>query len=209
MNCKNCGDEILSVNENFCSRKCYELWRFNSVPVWTRVLKNWTIVEFSHKTAHNTTIKRVRYYWKVKCNNCDNENVRNADLVARDTVCQNCKNRPKGESGLLALYHIYDKCCAGSRNIEFNLNMEEFKKLTSDRCHYCGRLPYKTTNGGENEWGKYIYNGIDQINPCQGYKIGNVVSCCEICNVGKSDRGYQEFIEYLNALVAYRTSLKS
>ena len=52
--------------------------------------------------------------------------------------------------------------------------------------------------------GDYIYSGIDRKNPARGYVLDNVVPCCKRCNYAKNDFSYDEHLEYLDRLVAYR-----
>jgi hypothetical protein len=90
---------------------------------------------------------------------------------------------------------------------EFNLTKENFKDFILQNCHYCGKVPsqyisYKTKN-------RYslLYNGIDRKNSEEGYTLTNCVTCCKICNYGKRDLSYSEFIEHLTNLVNYRGQL--
>ena len=202
-NCRNCEIEFKSKSRTakFCSKRCWLAWtKTNFNPIWKKKLKNWKVLDFSHRQFK---LKRIRYWWKAQCKNCRIERIKNADDLGKDRICQNCKNRPRGHSGLLALYWIYKTYCGGKRNLRFNLSLRQFKFLTSKNCHYCGRKPFKSTSS-ENEWGQYVFNGIDRRNPKIGYNTKNTVPCCETCNVAKSDMPYNEFISYLDNLVNFR-----
>ena len=78
-------------------------------------------------------------------------------------------------NGRLLSYQISAK----ARNLEWSLTKEDFELLWNNNCHYCG----EKING----------IGIDRIDSKQGYKINNVVPCCQGCNVLKLDYGYEEF----------------
>jgi len=121
------------------------------------------------------------------------------------------QQRPRGQSGLIELFNTYKNTCAKKRNVPFDLTIDEFRLITSNPCHYCGVLPYKLVrsicpsfNKHMNDWGNYIYNGIDQKIAGGGYVIDNVLPCCEICNWAKSDRTYEKFIAYLDRLARFR-----
>jgi hypothetical protein len=106
----------------------------------------------------------------------------------------------EGEANFNFLYNTY-KTSAKHRELEFSLTKEEFKILTKGDCYYCGGHPdgirkRKDSNGG------YIYNGIDRVNNNLGYVSGNVVSCCKWCNIAKSTRGSDDFLEW--AINLYR-----
>ena len=67
---------------------------------------------------------------------------------------------------------------ARKKGIDFALTFEEFGKLVSSLCHYCGDEGY----------------GVDRKESDVGYVANNVVSCCTSCNFFKRKLGYEEFI---------------
>ena len=71
---------------------------------------------------------------------------------------------------------------AQSRNYTVTFTLEEFSKIVSNSCSYCG----------ENE--KRI--GIDRIDNTKGYTIENSTSCCKICNMMKKTMTVDEFISH-------------
>lgn len=90
---------------------------------------------------------------------------------------------------------------AKSRNLDFELSYEEFKDLIFKKCVYCG-------SEGDNNYKKQkkygiVYNGIDRIDSNIGYVKGNVVTCCTICNHGKSDFKYDDWVDHLKRLSEY------
>lgn len=209
--CKYCGK--LSENKNFCSLDHYYKWKIENykAPEWKKELKNWIVISFSHR------VKRKNYrgylnYWNVQCKNCEFSAARAEGQIIRDKRCKICRNRPQGEAGLLELFANYKKECAKKRGHVFNLTLSEFKNITSSPCHYCGVFPYKYVRGKSpsmrkhlNEWGNYIYNGVDQKVPGRGYTIDNVLPACEKCNFAKRDYSYEEFIIYLERIVKFRS----
>lgn len=58
------------------------------------------------------------------------------------------------------------------RDIVFRITLDEFIKLRSDPCYYCG----STTNGST----------IDRVDNSQGYNPYNVVPACHKCNRAKN-----------------------
>lgn len=67
------------------------------------------------------------------------------------------------------------------KNVYWELSIEQFHKLTSQACKYCGKPPLQVSRS-------YTYNGIDRLNPKQGYIPDNCVPCCKECNWIKGDR---------------------
>lgn len=73
---------------------------------------------------------------------------------------------------------------ANSRNIEFKLNENEFKSITSKECYLCGLKSYELNS-----------NGIDRIKNNIGYIVSNCASCCGHCNLLKKDISYETILE--------------
>jgi hypothetical protein len=78
------------------------------------------------------------------------------------------------------LYSSYLSNCR-RRNVFWGLSLEEFVKITSQNCVYCGRKPSQVR-------GTYTYNGIDRKDNDRGYTVKNSLPCCKTCNSVKSDR---------------------
>lgn len=85
-------------------------------------------------------------------------------------------------------YNIYKKN-AKKRNIDFQLTKEDFYKLTSLKCHYCGDI---------NE-----YNGIDRIDSNLGYIKENCVPCCEYCNKMKLNYSIDFWLNHIKKVLNY------
>jgi len=108
-----------------------------------------------------------------------------------------CLNKfPPGEANFNRLYAGM-KMDAGRRTIrDWDLSMEQVRKLTKQNCHYCGTKPSQQINlPGSNE--PYFYNGIDRVDNEIGYHISNVVSCCKMCNFAKRNLSYNFFISWI------------
>lgn len=176
-----------------------------------------TIVEGKSKTK--------RGYSKVKCNLCGSENrwMRN-NLLKRDrTISCGCSMRdsskwksigpksmpwqlPKGEAAFNNLYYQY-KLSAEKRNYNWDLSEEQFRKLTKQKCFYCGIDPFKMIKGQGKTSGDYIYNGIDRIDNNKGYIVKNVVPCCFHCNSAKGTLSQKDFFELISKI--YSLHLKT
>lgn len=210
--CKLCGKTCSKNAKAFCSVECYSKWKvINYQVVWKGKLKYWVILDFSHRNKKATDKGHINY-WNAQCKTCGIQVIRGQYELKRDTRCENCRNRPKGYSGLLELFRSYKINCAKRRNRGFNLSSEEFREITSSPCHYCGVLPYKLVRGNTpsackhlNDWGNYVYNGIDEKVYDGGYTLDNSLPCCEICNLAKRQLSYEEFIMWINRIITFRT----
>lgn len=62
------------------------------------------------------------------------------------------------------------------RGFECTLSLEEVAALIAKSCYYCGCSPAK---------------GLDRMNSLRAHVVGNVVPCCEKCNIILSDLPFE------------------
>lgn len=99
---------------------------------------------------------------------------------------------PVGEGNLNNIIRDY-KRKAKNRNREFSLTKEQFRKLTKQKCFYCGAEPCAILSSKKSN-GKYVYNGIDRVDNEKGYTVDNCVACCGTCNRMKNIHTQQDFL---------------
>lgn len=101
---------------------------------------------------------------------------------------------------------------ARDRNYEVLLTLDDFKKIVSDNCIYCGAEPQEFNAYLKNDktlvrkgikqetidrsWIKV--NGIDRFDNNKGYTLSNSVACCSQCNTAKLDYSHNEFLEWID-----------
>ena len=75
---------------------------------------------------------------------------------------------------------LYDyKERAKTKNLEFSLSFDDFIRITSSNCFYCGNPPSNLTKlNSKRNPSIYVYNGIDRKNNSIGYTLNNSLSCC-------------------------------
>ena len=100
------------------------------------------------------------------------------------------------------VYAIYKKSAA-IKGVKFTLTFEEFLKITSLPCYYCGALP---SNVKRAPGGDFTYQGIDREDNTEGYTRSNSCPCCSICNNAKGIKSNKEFLSWI--LKVYRYSIK-
>jgi hypothetical protein len=110
-----------------------------------------------------------------------------------------CNNSMAGKKGCgkydQATRNLYHKYRGRGLRFEYELFME----LTSSKCHYCHAPPSNVKRYKGHT--PYIYNGLDRLDPKQGYLITNVVPCCWCCNKMKSNMTYSEFISHIGNIL--------
>ena len=91
--------------------------------------------------------------------------------------------------GLKGRYNHY-KNCSKTRQINFDLTLEQFDSITKQKCYLCGEF-----SQGKD------FCGIDRVDSNIGYDIGNCMPCCAMCNFMKLDYSKEELIEQCKKII--------
>ena len=129
--------------------------------------------------------------------------LRNNGTGTKSCSClRNSHALPAGIAAKNRVFYNYEKG-AKTRGYEFEITFEQFEVLTKQKCHYCNCEPsMKCRVKGGN--GSYIYNGLDRVDNSIGYKISNIVPCCNFCNRAKKCMSQEEFIERCVAVARHQ-----
>ena len=111
---------------------------------------------------------------------------------------------PPGEAAFNLLFASY-RCAAENRSLVFGIDKPYFRELTQRECFYCGKEPKQVCKPELS--GGYTYNGIDRRNNAIGYVVGNVVSCCKLCNWMKNQFEETIFLDHVKRISKYQESL--
>jgi 5-methylcytosine-specific restriction endonuclease McrA len=107
---------------------------------------------------------------------------------------------PPGESNFNALL-LYKTSSAKKQGHEWSLSRDDFRKLVTGNCAYCGTPPSKSMikQSSPSKFLKsaFNWNGIDRIDSSKGYTIENCASCCWPCNRAKGSSSVSEFREWI------------
>lgn len=176
-------------------------WLWYSIPKhkdnkWRISVAKWTKIIVKINDLFNTSKVKVL----CQCEDCWNKREVNYDtllyrknsryLATWETLCVSCSNhRTKWEDNP-NYKHWCNRYCeyrqnAKRRKIDFNLSIEDFKKIISQKCHYCWK--------DGKVW-------IDRLNPKLWYLKENCVPCCWLCNKTKWTMGYDDFVTYIQTL---------
>lgn len=156
---------------------------------------------------------------KCECHYCGKETIMNGALIKKMNSC-GCQQHnivswksvgPKTmpwqlNYGVAARNNVEGqyKKSAKKRNIEYSLTSEEFDKLITGPCVYCGSSLTNTKKGQGKTSGDFKYTGIDRIDSTQGYTIKNSVSCCWTCNNMKSNFKKDFFLNQIEKIYEYQ-----
>ena len=107
------------------------------------------------------------------------------------------KKKP-GESLARTVYLRY-RHAASSRGLSFDLDYDFFLEITQRNCFYCDGRPNNLCRAKKLR-GEYLYSGLDRYDNDLGYIESNCVPCCAECNLMKSDRHGDEFLEVISKI---------
>lgn len=94
-----------------------------------------------------------------------------------------------------------------------DLSIEEFYSISQMPCFYCSTLPLNFFNKAKTDkkasqqakdYGNFVYNGLDRINPNFSHNKNNIVPCCKYCNFAKSKLTLNEFYEWIKRVQDYQ-----
>ena len=146
-------------------------------------------------------------YWNCKCDCGNSYIVRGQSLRDGKTRSCGCWRRKiladsyTYESHLVSIYKQYQTGAKG-RNILFDLTIEEFGHIISEKCFYCGKAADKSTRKKDNTV-MFFYTGIDRIDNNKGYSVDNCVPSCTQCNKSKLDYSQYEFYSWIKRVYEY------
>lgn len=125
------------------------------------------------------------------------------NYIKLKTISVNKNKKTPGEAAFNEVLNSY-KQRAKRKNYNWDLSLDEFKKIINRDCYYCGITPsqeWKTANGS------IFYNGIDRKDNSKGYTLENSVPCCKICNYAKRNLSEIEFLSWIERLIKYNKDL--
>lgn len=91
-------------------------------------------------------------------------------------------------------YGVY-KSSAITKQLDFEITIDEYKSIVILPCHYCGIVQEKG------------FNGMDRLDSTVGYVMGNCVSCCQMCNYMKVSLSASIFVERAEHIATFHKKI--
>ena len=91
-------------------------------------------------------------------------------------------------------YGVY-KSSAITKQLNFEITLDEYKSIVILPCHYCGIVQEKG------------FNGLDRMDSSVGYITGNCVSCCQMCNYMKVSLSASIFVERAEHIATFHKKI--
>lgn len=142
----------------------------------------------------------------VSANNLKSGNTKSCGCLDKENLIKACSKK-EGEASFNRLYVDYKKH-AKKKNLIFDLSKDEFRKITSQNCYYCGTNPEQISNPSKKGNNYYIYNGIDRFEPSLGYIKSNCVPACKNCNFAKRNMNSDEFLSLIKRIYDHQRLLR-
>lgn len=155
-----------------------------------------------------TLLERLpKRYWIVKCECGETKKVRGDHLRRRISCgCRSFETRFKivsTEQATLRNKINHYLQSAKKRKIDWEIDDKYFFELITSNCYYCGSEPRSLTKTSNH---KMFTTGIDRIDSNKGYTKNNCVPCCSFCNFAKNKYSLDEFEEWIERLIKFRTN---
>jgi hypothetical protein len=162
--------------------------------------------------------RSVRYV-EAKCDCGNIKEIRKEKVVRGMTKSCGClqyqmrkslgikRRKPYGISAFNECYAAYRKS-AEIRGYDFKLDKEEFEKIITLLCIYCGESFTQEKKASCKNSGSFKYTGIDRYDNSKGYVLDNCVPCCKICNQIKSCMTPDELETRLTIMISRKSMWK-
>lgn len=187
-------------------------------------INDWKVLDFLGR-------KNGKPYYTCQCSCGRFETVDGYNLSSGQSKrCKDCgrgrttaalygKDRSKysaGEMSYRRYWQDYSRRAKKKGQI-FKLSREEFRRLSTSNCVYCGiepSLKYNGTDAGRKnslevrqerfDAGWILVTGVDRVDSSKGYSMDNCVPCCEMCNKAKRDKSVEYFLEWAIKLAKFQ-----
>jgi hypothetical protein len=191
--------------ENVCeiTSKNRSVWKHE---LTGKIFTYWTVLKRSFLS------NKKSWYWSCQCKCGVIRDVDASNLVfGRSKSCGCLQNdqiqqrgvgqRPPIRPGTHAQRHILNSYMSSCKKVarEFSLSPEEFYALIAENCYYC-ELPPSMHRKEKFNKPDLWYNGIDRVNPNEGYHLDNVVTSCKACNWAKQRMSLDQFYSWLERM---------
>jgi len=130
-------------------------------------------------------------YYNFNCSTCNCDlKVRSSYLSKHSGKCRSCTQKK------LPYFSIYRAFCSSSkaRGIDVSISFEDFLVFVNTKeCHYCGtNIDWEEYRDPKTTSYRYF---LDRKSSDLSYSASNLVVCCTLCNLTKSDKfTYEEFL---------------
>ena len=205
--CKKCGKVRKAATDRADMSCKFGPCNFNWVDLTGKRFGHLVVDKLDHR-KNNCNQRQATWYWRCTCD-CGNVCYRTTASLQHslNAACPKCAFKiaigkttlPNGLSKWHRMMRVYAKNAMRCGRV-FHLTDEEFIRVASAPCTYCGAPPVMSSY-------KVVCNGIDRIDNDRGYEPDNVTACCHWCNIAKGKHSRADFLRHV-AVIARHCDLK-
>lgn len=208
--CIHCGETRLITYYGFLNQntrpctKCGGKWLDWAKTMIGKTVGHYKILEFSDLVKRDSN-KKVDIFFKVQCIHCGSIKERELYSESNWNRYETCPDCPRRTDTYYDIRYKEYQSSAKSRNKSWNLTLEDFIKISTGNCIYCGQhatIQSRKQSGCKNSLSDY-FNGIDRIDSSKGYSVDNCVPCCSYCNMMKMHYSKEDFLKQVEKIYLY------
>jgi hypothetical protein len=156
---------------------------------------SWTIL------AHEGVRGREGNIWKCQCDDCGRIDMRTTSkLLGKWRGCR-C-GMIVADASFHRAFRTYRRQ-GKIRELGFDLSLEDFKKIVTQNCSYCGQKPALNSYSEDSKI-RIPMNGIDRKDSNLGYTVENCIPCCGTCNLAKLDYPEEFFLRWAHRMASFQ-----
>lgn len=110
--------------------------------------------------------------------------------------CYRREFRKKGHDPAVGNEYSVYKRTAREKGRNFDLTIEEFEKIVTSPCIYCGEPPSRKSKPKKIS-SAFLFNGVDRRDNSIGYTVENSQPCCTTCNLAKRTMSEEVFMAWV------------
>lgn len=160
-------------------------------------MAEWEVQEWDGTRSRN----KVKL-WPCTCSGCGTtKHLSRSSIDTNQKGCRSCSLRTKTTHSLARQCWKSFKVNSKGRGLLVEIDFNEWYSLSQLPCRYCGLSGQNLREFiDEDRHFQFRYNGIDRINPDEGYIAGNIVPCCWPCNRAKSTFSHDDFVDHISKI---------
>jgi hypothetical protein len=161
--------------------------------------ERWTVIKCLGTQAVG---RQTATFYLCRCTCGTEAEVQRGNLVSGSSKSCGCLKReqarkrlskPPGTAATNTVLDYYQRNAA-RRRLTWSLSREVFVRLIHESCCYCGA---DDSMESKKHLDVIKHNGVDRVDPSQGYTVSNCVPCCKTCNNAKAGMTPEQFFAWV------------
>lgn len=138
-----------------------------------------------------------RAIWLCLCDCGKSAEIGTHNLKRNKITSCGCVENARAINRIIKMAYKYHLSGARTRGYVSSLSMEEYVKIASNPCVYCGIISIRSNPDTKDEIG---LNSVDRINNEPYYRLENTQAVCFTCQRMKSDMTHSDFLAHITKI---------